>query len=137
MIVRIERNPTRRQLQVFALSWLVVFGILGGCVWWKNGSLGVAGVLWAVGTVVPVVGLAWPGFLRVAFLAACYATFPIGLVVSYLILAVVYYMVLTPIGFVLRLKGQDPLRRRFDRNAKSYWTPRRQEEDSERYFKQF
>jgi hypothetical protein len=137
MIVRIERNPTRRQLLTFAVSWLVVFGILGGCVWWKNGSFTVAGTLWAVGTAIPAVGLVWPSFLRIAFLTACYATFPIGLVVSYLVLIVVYYLVLTPIGVVLRARGHDPMQRRFDRNAKTYWTPRKEEENAGRYFKQF
>ena len=75
--------------------------------------------------------------LRIVFLLASYATFPIGFVVSYVILAVVYYLVLTPIGLVLRLTGYDPMQRRFDRNAKTYWTPREQEESTEQYFRQF
>ena len=35
-------------------------------------------------------------------------------------LALVYYLVLTPIGLVSRLV-RDPLRRRFDARAASYW----------------
>jgi hypothetical protein len=136
-MIRIERNPSRRQLFVFGLAWLVFFGILGGMSWWRTGSLGTAGAFWAIGTAIPLAGLVWPGTLRIVFLLTSYATFPIGFVVSYIVLAVVYYLVLTPTGFVLRLRGCDPLQRRFDRNAKTYWTPREPEEATERYFQQF
>lgn len=136
-MIRIEHNPTRRQLTVFGLSWLVVFGVLGGISWWKTGSFVQAGVLGTIGGVIPALGLVWPGSLRIVFLAASYATAPIGFVVSYVILAVVYYLVLTPIGIVLRLAGKDPMQRRFDGSAKTYWTPRETEKTTERYFKQF
>ena len=136
-MIRIEHNPTRRQLTVFRLLWLVLFGVFGGMSWWKTGLLAEAGVFWAIGAALPALGLVWPGVLRIVFLGASYATFPIGFVVSYIILAVVYYLVLTPIGLVSRLTGYDPMQRRFDRNAQTYWTPREPEEDTERYFKQF
>jgi hypothetical protein len=41
------------------------------------------------------------------------------------------------IGLALRLAGHDPLRRTFDRGAKSYWQPRKNSDDPDRYFKQF
>jgi len=136
-MIRIEHNPTRRQLTVFGLLWLAFFGLFGGMSWWKTGLLAEAGVFWAIGAALPALGLVWPGVLRIVYLAASYATFPIGFVVSYVILAVVYYLVLTPIGLVSRLTGYDPMQRRFDRSAKTYWTPREPEETTERYFKQF
>ena len=52
-------------------------------------------------------------------------------------MAVSYYLVLTPIGLVMRLLGHDPLNRRWDRTAKSYWTKRTPPENTERYFRQF
>jgi hypothetical protein len=57
--------------------------------------------------------------------------------VSHLLLLVVYYLVLTPIGLLMRLIGYDPLQRRFDRSAQSYWTPHDPAADDARYFKQF
>jgi hypothetical protein len=136
-MIRIEHHPSRRQLAVFGLLWLVFFGILGGMAWWRTGSLATAGALGVIGAAIPVAGLLWPEVLRIVYLLTSYATFPVGLVVSFVILAVVYYLVLTPIGLVLRLTGYDPLHRRFDRRATTYWTPREQEETLERYFKQF
>jgi hypothetical protein len=136
-MIRIEHNPTRRQLTVFGLSWLVIFGIIGGVACWKTEAFVEAGVFWAIGSIIPTAGLVWPGLMRIVYLAASYATFPIGLGVSYFILAVVYYLVLFPIGLILRLAGYDAMHRCFDHSVKTYWTPREPEKGTERYFKQF
>ena len=41
-----------------------------------------------------------------------------------LALAILFYGVVTPTGLLMRLFGKDPLRLRFDREAKSYWIAR-------------
>jgi hypothetical protein len=136
-MIRIEHNPTGRQLAVFGLLWFLFFSILGGMAWWRTGSLVTAGWFWAIGTLVPALGLVWPEVLRIVYVLASYTTFPIGFVISYIILVVVYYLVLTPIGLIMRLTGYDPMQRRFDRGAKTYWSPREQDETTEQYFRQF
>jgi Saxitoxin biosynthesis operon protein SxtJ len=45
-------------------------------------------------------------------------------VVSPVTLAIVYYGCITPIGWLMRLTGKDPLRLRFEPAAKSYWVSR-------------
>jgi hypothetical protein len=63
---------------------------------------------------------------------------PLAWSVSSLLLVLVYYGVLTPIGLVLRLVGRDPLHREFDRSAASYWVKRDEMAvDPDRYFCQF
>ena len=52
-MIRIERNPTRRQLTVFGLLWLAFFGVFGATSWWKTGSFGQAGVFWAIAVAIP------------------------------------------------------------------------------------
>jgi hypothetical protein len=47
--------------------------------------------------------------------------FALAWVNTRLILGVFFYLVLTPSGLVMRLLGKDPLRRRIERSAKSYW----------------
>jgi hypothetical protein len=136
-MIKIDHHPSRRQMTVFGLLWIVFFGILGGMSSWKTGISPRPITFWAIGAAIPVAGFLWPEMLRIVFLAATYATYPIGLVLSFCILAVIYYLVLTPIGLVLRLRGYDPMQRRFDRNGKTYWSPHEQEEKSKRYFQQF
>ena len=134
-LIRIQKNPSRRQLLVFAIAWLVFFGISGG-VCWIQGRHGPGGVLLALACAVPVVGAMAPSVLRIAYLGLSYATYPLGFVVSYVVLGFVYYLVLTPIGLMMRLLGRDPLERRFDPKAKSYWAAREPEKSVDSYFNQ-
>jgi len=45
-------------------------------------------------------------------------------VVSPIVMAVVFYTTVVPIGWLMRLSGKDPLRLKFDRAARSYWIER-------------
>jgi len=45
-------------------------------------------------------------------------------VVNPLVMAVIFFGVITPIAAIVRVRGKDPLHRRFDPQADSYWTPR-------------
>jgi hypothetical protein len=62
---------------------------------------------------------------------------PIGLVLSYVIMATIFYLVITPIGLLLRAFGKDPLERRFLPEDVSYWQDARPTPAKERYFRQF
>ena len=46
-------------------------------------------------------------------------------VVTWIVLVPLFYLVVTPFGLLRRLRGHDPLGRRFDRRAPTYWEPRR------------
>ncbi len=39
-------------------------------------------------------------------------------------MGIIFYLVVTPLGFLARLSGRDLLRLRFDRDARSYWIKR-------------
>jgi hypothetical protein len=62
---------------------------------------------------------------------------PLAWSISTLLLVLVYYGVLTPIGLALRTLGRDPMHREFDRDATSYWVKRDEVVGPERYFRQF
>jgi polyferredoxin len=62
----------------------------------------------------------------------------IGLFITSLLLALIFYGLLTPLSLVMRLFGKDPLDKRIERHKLSYWVKR--EADSggiERYQRQF
>ncbi|HEY5078887.1 MAG TPA: SxtJ family membrane protein [Opitutaceae bacterium] len=134
-LIRINRNPSRRQLAVFGLAWLVFLG-LSGCASWSKGRHAAAEVLWFAAAVVPLAGLFLPRFLRGVYLALSYVTYPVGYVVSYVVLAIVYFLALAPIGLTMRLLRHDPLSRRRDHSAKSYWIARGPAKPAEDYFNQ-
>ena len=83
--------------------------------WW---SLAVAGVLLVV-TLVRAELLA--PFNRVWFRFGLF----LHRVVNPVIMAVIYFAVVTPTGLIMRAAGKDPLRLRRDPNAESYWIHRK------------
>ena len=62
--------------------------------------------------------------------------YPIGFIVSHVMMGTIFYLILTPIGLAMRLAGHDPLQRRWDANARSYWTRHAPSRDITRYFRQ-
>ncbi len=136
-LVHIHRNPSRRWLAWFGLIWLGVFAAVAASAFFRHGLTASVAVLWGLAVLVPVAGWIWPPVMRVVYLTVAYATFPIGFAVLCLLMAATYYLVLTPLGIVLRACGRDPLCRRFDPKAGSYWIDRTEQPPAEQYFRQF
>jgi hypothetical protein len=134
-LIRINVNPSGRQLLVFAAAWLAFLGIIGAENW-HHGRHATAAALWTLAGLVPLAGLFSRAALRFVFVGLSYATRPIGIVVSFVVLALVYYLVLTPVGLIMRLLGNDPLSRKFEPDSESYWTPRDRTKPVESYFDQ-
>jgi len=134
-LIRINRNPGARQLAVFALAWLAFGGVMGW-VLWSRGRHPAAEFAWVLAAGVPLAGAGSPKVLRWAYLGLSYATYPVGFVVSYVALAVLFFGVITPAGIVMRLLRYDPLARRFDPGARSYWLSRPGKKPAESYFNQ-
>jgi hypothetical protein len=63
--------------------------------------------------------------------------FPFGWLLAHLLLAAIYFLLITPIGLILRIVRRDPLAREFEHEAQSYWTPRPANDDRSRYFRQY
>jgi hypothetical protein len=134
-LVRINRNPSGRQLAVFAAAWFALLA-LWGTASWVRGRHGVAEALWVLACAAPLAGAASPRILRQVFVGLSYATFPVGFAVSHVVLAFVFFLVLTPIGLAMRVLGYDPLARRLDPAARSYWKSRDGTRPVESYFDQ-
>jgi len=136
--IEINLDPTDRELRQFAGIWLPAsLGIIGAVVLFKWDGVTTAVVLWSIAVVVAAVGLSWPKKVRWIYLGWMRAVYPIGWTVSHLILAIVYYLVMTPVGLVLRLVGYDPMHRKADKSAKTYWIEHQPGGHVKRYFRQF
>ena len=135
-MIEINWNPDSRVLRWFAGLQIVFFCVIAW-LWWN--SLGATGgaILIAVSTVVGVIGLVRPAWIKPVYIVWMVAVFPIGWVVSHVVLAVIYYVLLTPIALMVRWRRGDPLQRQLDRAAPTYWTPRRPVDGTERYFRQY
>ncbi len=103
-LIRINVNPSGRQLLVFAAAWLAFLGAIGAENW-HHGRPSAAAVCWTLAGLLPLAGAFSRASVRFVFVGMSYATRPIGIVVSYVVLALVYYLALTPIGLTMRLVG--------------------------------
>ncbi len=131
-------SPTARELRYFGWVGLpVFFGLIGIVALVAGCERGIVGAIWAVGLVLCVAGLLSPRALRAIYLGWMYLFHPIGWTISHLVMATTFYLVLTPLGLVLSLTGRDPLRRKRDEAAETYWVRYDRDENVRRYFRQF
>lgn len=135
-LLEVNWNPERRELKQFALIWMAMFGIFGAISLWAKSSTSSATAFWII-AAFGLLGYFRPAVLKPVYIVWMALAMPIGWAVSHLLLLAVFYLVLTPIGLLLRLFGHDPLNRQFDRAAKSYWIPHDPSHEPARYFKQF
>lgn len=136
-VIEINKNPSKRELRQFAAMFLVFFGIIGGVVWKKTGSFDISIWIWSAAAIVSIGGFFLTGLLRYVYLGMIYLAFPIGWVVSHVVLGLVLWGLLTPIGLVMKLIGHDPMKRKIEKDRASYWEPHEAPENVERYFRQF
>ena len=135
-LLEIQWNPSPRELRVFAALQAVFFLIVATALHRRNVAWPVAAGTVGVSAVVAAVGLAAPKAVRPIYIAWMAAVTPIGWIVSHALMAAVYFGVVTPIGLLMRLTGRDPMCRRLDRSAATYWTPRPLQAPASRYFRQ-
>ena len=136
-VVELTTNPSPRDLRWFGRLLPVFVAVFGGVVWWRTESPTLGAAIWAVGGALSAGFALWPASRRRIYVAWMYAVYPIGWTVSHLLLGVIYFAVMTPIGLALRLCRRDPLERRFDRNAATYWVRHDPPSGVMRYLRQF
>lgn len=114
----IEGSSDRSFGIVFAVVFLIIalFPLLhaGAVRWW---SVGVSAAFAVVAFTVPSI-LALPNRLWMKF------GLLLAKIVSPIALGILFFLVFTPIGLLMRLAGKDPMRLKADPNAKSYWIDR-------------
>lgn len=135
-LVDMRRDPSPKELGVFGVLLAIFAAVAGAFVFARTGSLPVARGIWIAGAGLTALYFAvrplrWPLYIGWMTLA-----FPIGWCISHLLLAVVFYGLITPFGLVMRLFGYDPMRRRRNPRAASYWTKLDTARDATRYFRQ-
>lgn len=129
--------PSSRTLRQFAGLWIL---FLAAAACWHGLVRGhaVAGfVLAGLAATVGPLGLLWPRAIRPVFVTWLVLTFPIGWLMSKVLLAAAFYGIFTPLGILFRFVGRDILSLRFHPDKPTYWTPKTMPADMRQYFHQF
>lgn len=117
------------------------FGLVVGGVfvllasWWLyRGKLAsVTQVLLPLGALQVLLGLVWPRALVLPNKAWMLLAEGLSYVTTRVILALVFFLIVTPIGVVKRLSGWDPLSRR-SAGSESYWRPYSERQRDRRHY---
>jgi hypothetical protein len=136
-MIEINLNPSRRELLVFGVLLVTFTGLLGLLAHFQWDFPTAARWIWLGGGSLALLHFTIPSLRRVFYLGWMYAAFPIGWTVSHVVLGIVYFGVVTPIGLILQLFGYDSMSRRARSNQTSYWEVSSSPEDPKRYFRQF
>ena len=119
----LDRSP--RALKSFGCVVGIALILAAGGVLWLDGSIPVTLVLATAGVLLVAFGIAAPRLLRPVHLVWMALAVVLGYVMTRAILSLVFYLLITPIGLLMRLSGHDPMRRRLEPDAPSYWIPRK------------
>ncbi len=127
-----KRKPFRVERE-FGLVVGGVFVLLGS--WWLyRGKFATAAhVALPLGALLVLLGLIWPRALVLPNKAWMLLAEGMSFVTTRIILGVVFFLVVTPIGIIKRLSGWDPLSRRAARRD-SYWQPYAERQRDPRHY---
>ncbi|MFP8874596.1 MAG: SxtJ family membrane protein, partial [Myxococcota bacterium] len=95
------------------------------------------GVFAGIALLAGATSLVYPKANLPLYIGMTLLAYPIGFVLSYVIMGALFYGMLAPVGLFFRVTGRDPLRRRFEPESESYWTDAGPPRPKEGYFRQF
>jgi len=117
-----ELKTGPRELRKFGLLVGGVFAALGLFFWWRHKA--AFPYLLAPGLILIAFGAGMPKLLRHVYLGWMALAFMLGFVVSNVLLTILFFLVITPIGLLARLFGKDFLSLKLNRAAPTYWIRR-------------
>lgn len=119
----------------FAIGFAVGPLAIAGLLWWRQ-VIGPRGFGWTAAVLVAVVAVlfAVPRWNRAFYRVGLRIGTAIGGVMGPVILTILFFALLTPLGLLLRLLGKDLLRLKRDPAVTSYWQPPRKGGGFEKMF---
>lgn len=145
-LIDLDLRPDEKTLRQFGFIALGGFGFLSLIAWmeWLIFAFGlgdakpyVAATFIGLGVLSFLFSLVYPKANLPIYVGLALVAFPIGFVLSYIIMGFLFFVLITPVGLFFKLVGRDAMKRKFEPDAESYWDESRQDRDQDSYFKQF
>jgi hypothetical protein len=130
----ISFDPPARVLRQFAGTWLVFVGSLAAWQGLIHERLALAGGVGVAALLVGGLGLWRPALVRPLFVALTVAAFPVGWLLSWLVVMSLFYGVFTPLALLFRVVGRDALALKRSPQRPTYWVPRPASTNPRNYF---
>lgn len=137
-LAEINWHPSRKELRTFGIIALIAatLVVLLLCKF-KGVGIRWGAIIISLGAAILLSSFISLRFTRAIYLGFILATRPIGLLISFLLLATFFFGILTPLALIFRLIGRDTLHRKFEPDTKSYWITHRKPDNLDQYYNQF
>ena len=122
--IEIRRGSDRN----FGVVFSCVFALIGGYLTWK--SDGVAWWAFIVAGIFLTVALIRPSWLSVPNKLWFKLGILLGNIIAPLVMGVVFFATVVPIGLIFRLRGTDLLNLKLEEDTASYWIERKTQPQS-------
>ncbi len=126
-----------KELKKFAIILGVVLLILASLNWWREHET-VAVVFIVIAIASELIAFIKPILIKPVFITLTTVAKGIGWVNTRILLSIVFYLIMTPMGFIMRLFGKDFIDQKLDKHASTYWHERTEKIFSQKHYeKQF
>ena len=132
--VSINWYPSSREFRTFGLTMLGGGALLASIAWWRDHQL-LAQAIATTGAVAGFLALTGTKAARLVYWPWMAIAFVMGNIMSRVLVALFYYLLITPMGVVMRFVARDSLRRKNSRE--SMWDDLPPSFDSARYERQY
>jgi carbamoyltransferase len=136
-LVEFNARPSQPQLRRFGSAGLPLTLSIAALVVWRSGHEIVACAVIILAALMLILGYCRPHWFRPLYVASAALGYPVAWLTGLLLLASIYFLLIVPVGLILRLVCRDPLARGLNREAQSYWVARPTNVDRRRYFRQY
>lgn len=137
-MIQLDLSPSEKKLRQFGWVAPIMLLAIGWVLRWRFGlPLGGLAGLGLFGILVFVASRLSPKLVRPVYMGLVILGFPIGWVISHVVMMLFYFGIITPVALFFRLIGRDALQRRWDRQRETYWMEHPRSDSVERYFRQF
>ena len=102
----------------------VILWIIAWFLFWKGNESFQLFLI--IGTILFALGIAIPAFLKPIYWVWIIFTTIIGIFMTHMILHLLFYVILTPLGLFPRLFGRQFLELKWKHSQQSYWNMKRQ-----------
>ena len=115
-VPEIDKAGLRKFGLMMGFMFITIFGLLypllqdSTFMWWP----------WLIGGILLVWAILAPSSLNLVYIIWMRIGLVLGYVNTRIILLIIYYLVFMPVGFVMRLMGNDPMARKIDYGIKTY-----------------
>lgn len=131
-------NASNREIRKWALVMAALFAIIGIIQFLAWHHQKAALVFWIIAAVFFLPGLLAPALLKPVYGLWMKFAAALAWVNTRIILSLVFFLVFTPIGLILRLLSKDLIKEKWDSKATTYWIEREATPfDPSRYEKQY